>query len=286
MISNKIGVGCVTYKRPQYFKQCINSIPNVDTLVVVNDGDPYDSSIYPKNIKEIIQHDHNKSVGVSKNELMRYLIQDGCTHIFLMEDDMEIIQPNVFEEYIKAASASGIWHLNYGPGSPYNRVQDPTLLKADLEGRHLLNSHAPIKPRLITEYKNGSKIALYQHSVAMFTYFHRGVIKNVGYHDERFHNAWEHVELTYRIIKAGLHTPFWWFADLYDSTQYLREIEGAIANSSIANNKEQWKKDVSEGAAWYKHIHGHYPAQVPDTTPERVGEILKSIKNNYARDIK
>lgn len=282
-MKNKIGVGVVTYKRPDYFTKCINSVPVVDTLVVVNDGDPYDASLYPSKIKEVIQHTKNKSVGVSKNELMRFLVQDGCEHIFLLEDDMEVLRPDVFETYIKAAKASGIWHLNYGPGSPYNRVQDPNILKMDLQGRHLLDNHAPIKPRLIIDYGNNIKIALYQHSVAMFTYFHRGVIKNVGYHNERFHNAWEHVSLTYDIIKKGLHPPFWWFADIYDSTEYLREIEGAIENSSIAKDRTQWEKNVREGAVWYKQLHGHYPAQAPDTPPEKVQQILKDIKSKYAR---
>lgn len=284
-MKNKIGVGVVTYKRPDYFKTCINSIPNVDTLVVVNDGDPYDSSLYPSKVKEVIQHTKNKSVGVSKNELMRYLIQDGCEHIFLVEDDMEILRTDVFDEYIKAASASGIWHLNYGPGSPFNRIQNREILKMDLAGRHLLDKHSQVNPRLVVEYKNGSKIALYQHSVGMFTYFHKGVIKNIGYHDEHFHNAWEHVELTYRAIKMGLHPPFWYFADLWDSTQYVREIEGAIENSVIAKDTEKWKKNVGEGAAWYQHLHGHYPAQVADTPPERVNEILGLIKKTYARPI-
>lgn len=282
-MKNKIGVGVVTYNRPEYFKTCINSIPNVDTLVVVNDGDPYSSDIYTSNIKEIIQHTKNKSVGVSKNELMKYLLEDGCEHIFLIEDDMEVLKSEVFEEYIKAASVSGIWHFNYGPGSPYNRVQDPNILKLDLEGRHLLDKHSQPNPRLIVEYENGIKIALYQHSVGMFTYFHKGVINNIGYHDEKFHNAWEHVELTYRIIKSGLHTPFWWFADLYDSTEYIREIEGAIENSSIAKDKTQWQKNITEGAMWYKELHGHYPAQVQDTHPNDVNLSLKRLKKTYAR---
>ena len=285
-MSNKIGVGVVTYNRPDYFKKCINSVPSVDTLVVVNDGTAYDSDIYPKHVKEVIQHEKNKCVGISKNELMRYLIQDGCDHIFLIEDDMEVLRSDVFEKYINAASVSGIWHMNYGPGSPFNRVQDPEILKLDLGGRHLLDKHSDPKPRLIIDYGNENKIALYQHSVGMFTYFQRGVIKNIGYHDEHFHNAWEHVELTYRIIKAGLHPPFWWFADLYDSTQYVREIEGAIENSSIANDKEKWKKNIEEGAIWYKQIHGHYPAQIQDASPDAVQKILKDIKSNYSRVLK
>ena len=283
-MNDKIGIGVVTCNRVDYFKTCINSIPsNIGTVVVVNDGAAYSSDVYPSHVKEVIQHTQNKNVGVSKNELMRFLIQDGCEHVFLIEDDMEVLNPEVFAEYIKAASASGIWHLNYGPGSPFNRVQDPEILKMDLAGRHLLDKHSAVKPRLIVEYKNGSKIALYQHSVGMFTYFHKGVIKNIGYHDEHFHNAWEHVELTYRIIKAGLHPPFWWFADIWDSSQYIREIEGAIDNSIIAKDTDQWNINVSKGAVWYKHKHGHYPAQIADTPQERVGEILKLIKSTYAK---
>jgi GT2 family glycosyltransferase len=282
-MNNKIGVGIVTCNRQDYFEKCISSVPEVDTIAVVNDGEPYTSEVYPSKIKNIEQHTKNKSVGVSKNELMRYLIQDGCEHIFLMEDDMEILKSEVFEKYINAAKASGIWHLNYGPGSPYNREQDPEILKMDLAGRHLLSNTSKPKPRLIVDYGHDNKIALYQHSVAMFTYFHRGVIKNIGYHDEHFTNAWEHVELTYRIIKAGLHPPFWWFADIADSTEYLREIEGAIQNSVIAKDNEQWKKNVTEGAMWYQHLHGHFPAQVADTDPSAVQIILKSIKTNYAK---
>lgn len=279
---HKIGVAVITYNRINYFKTCINSIPSVDNLVVINDGDPYPDDTYPKHVTEVIQHTKNKSVGVSKNEALRYLIQNKCDSLFTIEDDMEVLRPDVFEAYIKAASASGIWHLNYGPGSPFNREQDPEILKLDLAGRHLLNKHSPIKPRLIVEYKNGSKIALYQHSVGMFTYFHRGVIKNIGYHDEHYHNAFEHVCLTYEIIKKGLHPPFWWFADLYDSTQYVREIEGAIENSTIAKDKTQWEKNVREAAMWFRHKHGVFPAQIPDSNMEEVTKTLKNIQKNYA----
>ena len=120
-MNNKIGVGVVTYKRPKFFKKCIDSIPNVDTIAVVNDGYTYDLSLYPSDIKELIHHTKNKGVGISKNELLRYLIQDGCQHIFLVEDDMLITNPKVFEEYIKLAAATGIWHLNFGYHGPANK---------------------------------------------------------------------------------------------------------------------------------------------------------------------
>ena len=285
-MSNKIGIGVVTYNRVDFFKQCINTIPDgVGTLVVINDGTPYSSDAYPSKIKEVIQHTTNKCVGVSKNEALRYLKQDGCEHLFLVEDDMLIKRPDVFETYIKAASKSGIWHMNYGPGSPLNRVQDPEILKLDLAGRDKWDKHSPINPRCIIDYGDGVQIALYKHTVAMFSYFLKGVITNCGYFDERFQNAWEHVEHTYRIIKAGLHPPFWNFADIYDSTEYLQEIEGAIENSSITKDDAKWKRNIQSGAELYQYLHGHYPAQVKDATPEEVQEVLRHIKTNYARDL-
>ena len=74
----------------------------------------------------------------------------------------------------------------------------------------------------------------------MFSFFTREVLEKVGYIDEQFYNAWEHVDHTYRIALAGYHPPFWWFADIADSEKYLEEAPGAIDNSSIADKKEQW----------------------------------------------
>ena len=80
------------------------------------------------------------------------------------------------------------------------------------------------------------------------------------------------------IIKAGYHPPFWWFADLHDSHKYITEAPEAINNSSIANNNEQWLKNVYGGREIYKQKHGHYPNEPPYTTKEDVVETLKKLK--------
>ena len=264
-MNDKIGVGVVTCKRPEFFKNCINSIVGVDSLFVVNDGPAYDTSIYPNTIKEVFQHESNKCVGVSKNELMRRLIQDGCDHIFLIEDDMLIKDPKIFEEYIKLASATGIWHLNFGYHGPANKNPDGTK-----------------RPRLVVEYKDGIKLALNPNCVGSVSYYLRGVIKNIGYIDEKFVNCWDHVEHTYRIIKAGLHPPFWWFADLANSDDYIVEQASSEVNTTITRTPE-WMKNFHEGAAWYAHKHGWIPTKTPDTPQEQVVDILKGLHKNYAK---
>jgi hypothetical protein len=207
---------------------------------------------------------------------MKYLYDEGCDYIFIIEDDMLVKDENVFDKYIETYKKSGIHHFNYGPGSPFNRKQN---IAFDLHNRHLLDQHSEPNPRLIIDYGNDTKVALYEHTVAMFSFFTREVLEKVGYLDEEFYNAWEHVDHTYRIIKAGYHPPFWYFADIADSDKLLTEAPGAIDNSSIANKSEQWQKNVYGGREIYKKKHGHYPNMPPPVTKDEVLVIIKKLKN-------
>ena len=97
---------------------------------------------------------------------------------------------------------------------------------------------------------------------------------------EDFDNCWEHVSSTNYIIKAGYHPPFWWFADLANSHELIEEAPGAIQNSVIAKNTEDWTRRVMEGREIYKNKHGYYPNQPPSYTESQVLEILKQIKKS------
>ena len=272
----KVGVGIITCDRPEYLYNLLNSIrPScaVDEFVIINDGgnipDPSFTShcTYLRNVT-------NLGVGKSKNKAMQHLLDKGCDYIFIIEDDMIILDESVFDKYIEAYKKSGIHHFNYGPGSPFNRKQD---IQFDLHNRHLLKQDSEPNPKMILDYKT-VKVSLFEHTVAMFSFFTREVLEKVGLYDEAYYNAWEHVDHTYMIIKAGYHPPFWWFADLHDSHKYITEAPEAINNSSIANNNEQWLKNVYGGREIYKQKHGHYPNEPPYTTKEDVVETLKKLK--------
>lgn len=280
-MSNKIGVGLITCNKQDRLEQSAPLVPDVDEFVIVNDGQPYDNSVYPKNA-EVIQHSKNMTVGVSKNDAMRYLIQKGCQHIFLMEDDVLIKTPEVFVKYIQAAEVSGIWHLNYALQGPANRKQIEQG-PMNVQERQNLMQDSPPNPRAVIDY-DGIDIAFYPNCVGAFSYFLRGVIKEVGYHDEHFKNAWEHVEHTYRIIKCGLHPPFWWFADRNDSGELLGDIPNCIEESTIAHTPE-WIENFKKGMSWYQKKHGWIPQQTPDTPPDQVQQILEQIQTNYAKKI-
>lgn len=264
----KIGLAIVTYNRPHYFQQCMAALEScrrdLSYIVVVNDGTPYTGVKIPEWINKHIQHGSNKSVGVAKNQGMRALVQAGMEDIFVMEDDMILKSPDIFQKYIQAAKSSGIHHLNYALHGPANKKQ---------------GTEEP-SPRQIVDYGD-VKVVLYPHCVGAFTYFHRGVILNVGYHDERFKNAWEHVEYALRVIKKGLHPPFWWFADIENSSEYITEIPGSIGGGSSINHTPEWTSNMKRGAAWFKEKHGYIPVQLPDTPPEEVQKIIARIEEYY-----
>lgn len=271
-----IGVGIITKDRPHYLKSLLESLKpcqdQINELVIVNDGKPLDMELSKG---EWILNEKNLGVGKSKNKAMRHLLDKGCDYIFIIEDDMVILDKDVFQKYIEAYKVSGIHHFNYGPGSPFNRKQD---IQFDLHNRHELKQDSEPNPKMILDYKN-CKIALYEHTVAMFSFFTKEVLEKVGLIDEEFYNAWEHVDHTYRIIKAGYHPPFWWFADIANSENYIREAEGAIDNSSIASKSEEWQKNVYGGREIYKRKHGHYPNQPPFVSQDEVIKKIKELKN-------
>jgi GT2 family glycosyltransferase len=279
-MKEKIGVGIITCNRPDYLKGLLKSLEkcsNIDELVIINDGLPIDNLEefkFPVENNVWLNNPENLGVGKSKNRAMQHLLDKGCKYIFTIEDDMIILNPAIFTKYIEAHKVSGIHHFNYGPGSPFNRKQD---IQFDLHNRHLLKQDSEPNPKMVLDYKT-VKVSLFEHTVAMFSFFTREVLEKVGLIDEDFYNAWEHVDHTYRIIKAGYHPPFWWFADLYDSHKYLTEAPGAIDNSSIANKTEQWEKNVYGGREIYLKKHGHYPNQPPYVSREDVLKIIKKLK--------
>lgn len=265
------GVGIVTCNRPNFFLQCFRSIPKDVELVVVNDGSHFAKEDINKLQDErsfvYIENEHNIGVGKSKNKLLKWCVERGCTDIFLVEDDIVVKNSEVFNEYIKAKNITGIQHFNYGYHGPAN--------KGGISGG------AP-QPRYIVDY-GSVKIAFNMHSVGAFCYYSREVLVKVGYIDENYTNAFEHVDHDYRIYKAGMCTPYWHFPDIANSYEYLDEIE-CSEHSSAIRPRSDWRENIIKGAELFKKKHGYSPAWegcVPDTDAQKMKRILKNIKLAY-----
>lgn len=271
---NKLGVGMVTYNAEHRIKQSAPLIPKwIKHFVIVNDGTPYDNSSYPEQA-HLIQHETNLSVGAAKNSVMQYLMDQGCEHIFIIEDDILIQNEDVFKEYIRHSVYSGIKHLNFGLHGPANKKGSKGFTTLD----ERKDSNAEPNPRMIIPYEDNVQIALYPNSVGAFSYYHRSVLEKIGFFDPMFKNAWEHVEHTYQAIKAGFHPPFWYFADINKSWEYLSEIPNSIAESTIARTPE-WNENFKKGNNWYYEKHKTLPTQTPLVSQNEVMNVIKILYN-------
>jgi len=269
-MKNKIGIGVITCDRLNFFEKCIESVPEVDELVIVNDGSKFPLK-YPFILKanKVIQNLTGRphGVAVSKNKALRHLISKECDHIFLVEDDIIIKNPDICTKYIRAAEASGIWHLNYGLHGSYNR---------DEQGNP--------KVKNLIEYKPGTEVAFYHNILGAFSYYLASIIKHVGYMDERYRNAYEHVDNTYRIIQKGLHPPFWFFADVAESWNDIQDQTENYEGSKIRNEKE-WAKNYQDALGLFQHKYGCIPQNIPQVGEDEALKILEDIEKEYAKDI-
>lgn len=262
---DKIGVGIITCNRPEYLKQLLNSIIpcKFDELVIVNDGDSLSTLDFPSPYT-YIKNETNLGVCKTKNVAFKHLLKEQCDHIFIIEDDITIKNPDVFNAYIKLAKRSKLQHLMYGYHGPANKGGV---------------SKGQPQPKLIIDYDD-IKLALNPNCVGAFCYYTRKCLEDVGLFDEDFYQAFDHVEHTYRLSKAGYCTPYWWWPDLANSYDYLDEIE-CSENSSAIRFTPKWQENIQNAAAKFKQKHGYLPAWqgcVPDTKVEDIILFLKQLQ--------
>lgn len=257
--SQKIGVGVITYNRPEYYKRVYSSIPKdqIDFLVVVNDGqDPY---VREEDANTVIFNNQQLGVAKSKNKALKELINLGCEHLFLIEDDILIKNPNVFKEYIKAANSTGIYHLCY---------------------EKVAGNKESLK--YVHEQPDGVKIGFYHNPQGAFMYINANLIKKLGYFDENYTNAFEHIDFAYNLIQKKVAPPFWYFPDLYNSEEYLIEIEGSSQNSSITN-KEKYQENWKKSAEYFVKKWGNFTSDIKDEGNKNLLISLINLQNNYSR---
>ena len=270
--SEKIGVGIITKDRSSLLEKllvslepCINA-GIVDHVIVVNDGDKLPDSIELGFDVTFTTNTQNLGVGKCKNIALRYLQEHEVDHFFLIEDDIFIKNPDVFEKYIEAARVTGIQHFNFSQHGVMNKTFD---------------GKSNPDPRKVVDYGT-VKIGLYPHCVGAFSYYSKLCLDTAGLLDEEYFNACEHVDHTYGIIKAGLHPSFWYFADIDESWEYLGDEPWSIQTSTISSNANH--KEIMKAAdAIFVKKHDCYPFEIPSVNIAEVGAILKDLVSKYRR---
>lgn len=280
----KIGVGVITCGRNELFKKCIlslNACKDIDNLYVYedtlkdrmdfNETLGYSGDVMSKCSLNWSGSGSTKNVGVakSKNYALKHLLDNGCDHIFIIEDDMLIKDPNIFQKYIETSKKTGIQHLMFGYHGPANKKG--------------ISGGSPA-PRVVINYGDDTSLALNEHCVGAFCYYSRKSLENCGLIDERFGNAFDHVSHSYELSLKGYSTPYWWWADVANSTDYIEEQVCSEHSSSIKTPEtmEKWKNNIYKSMELFKEKYGVLPfgnGGVKDTPESDVFKFLKSKKN-------
>lgn len=261
MVKDKIGVGIITYNSESYFKTLFESLPldRIDCLVVANGGDDYKD----KYDADWIQHNTNYYPAVCRNDCINFLLNRGCEHIFLIEDDMIITNPEIFDKYINTSKQSGLNYLCFVStsdfaGEPFNRT-----------------------PELVVEYKDDTSVSFYRNMCNEFTYHHKTCFDKVGLYDTSFRDPFD-VDMAYRESQQDYAAPFWWFADVTGSDDYIKNNPDAVSRLQ-AQGRPDGSREQRIREQWDIFIkkHGLFVSEIPRATKQQVISKLKKIKPNY-----
>jgi GT2 family glycosyltransferase len=263
-MSTKIGIGIITCDRPDYLKKIVKSLEGISAsnLYIINDGE---KQIDGGRLKTHNNTPPKQGVGKAKNQALRYL--KDCDYIFLLEDDIVIKDKTVFEKYIEASKLSGIQHFNFAFHGTDNYKPDSTPAI-----------------RLKLDYSPSVSVCLYPNVYGAFSMYTKKCIEEVGLMDEFYFNAMEHVDHTALIIKAGMHPPFRWFADIADSNKYIEEIDRAHSGSEIRRD-QKWIENFHKAADHFVQKFG-FDVRNPHATlasKDETVNTIKQIKKQYGQ---
>jgi hypothetical protein len=101
--------------------------------------------------------------------------------------------------------------------------------------------------------------------------------------DEKFKNAFDHVSHSYELALNGFSTPYWWWADLANSCEYIEEQACSEESSSIKTPDKmlQWRTNIEDSMKYFKEKYSVMPFGpdgIVDITESDVLKILKAIK--------
>ena len=262
-------VAIITCNREEFLHKALDSIDRdaVDKIFVVNAGGQFKNP--PKDVK-ILQCNRNPTVvGIAKNIALREMKNAGYEFLFLMEDDVVVKNNAVFQKYIETAMDSGLWagQLSYAT-------------HGGIGGGNVAEDGTPIK-RLEVQYTD-HKVDLYKHSLHAFVLYHANTLKHIGYMNESYINAAEHLDHYFNAYNKGLGCNYWYFPDIENSFEYLADIDSNHAQSVIRNNKD-FMKNFSTSWGIFKEKYHVYPTEVKDSTVEEVQERLNFLEQHYSQ---
>lgn len=249
----------ITYNREEPLKNLLQSIDtsSFDKVVIVHDGGASD---YSENVVNILQskfiylkQTENIGVGRCKQIGIDWVLENtDSEHIFILEDDIVILNNSVWDYYIRFSKNSGIWHTNW------NDVK-----------------YKSIKYEL--DY-NGIEGIINRDCSGVFSYFNRNVFKFCKYPSD-MKNALDVYSVELQLIEKHLLPPFWNFVCPKNTEKYVKDLN---LDSNITDRND-YTPNFQEALKVFVSRHGIPPFSIKDSPIEKVEEMLKFLKTNYSK---
>ncbi|WP_342337625.1 glycosyltransferase family 2 protein [Citrobacter freundii] len=200
LVSSRIGIAITTHQRAEVLERALEQhmkhLPAGALVVVIDDGSK-PAAVVPNGV-QLLRHESSLGIVASKNASLTALMDAGCEHLFLWDDDAWPIADN--------------WYL------PYIESPEPHLAYQflDLAGPRKINDMAVL-------YRDDKHIA-YTGQRGVMLYYHRSAIEKVGGFDPVYgRGMYEHPDLALRIHNAGLTS--WAFADVVGSEKLIHSMD-------------------------------------------------------------
>jgi glycosyltransferase involved in cell wall biosynthesis len=196
----RIGIAIATHNRAKVLKSAIEQhfkhLP-AGALVVIMDDGSLPAAVVPAGIK-LIRHNVSQGIVAAKNASLLALMDAGCEHLFLWDDD--------------AWPVADDWHM------PYIESPEPHL------AYQFLDLAGPKKLKDIAILHRDECHVAYTGQRGVMLYYHRSAIEKVGGFDPVYgRGMYEHGDFALRIHNAGLTT--WAFADVVGSDRLIYSLD-------------------------------------------------------------
>jgi glycosyltransferase involved in cell wall biosynthesis len=240
-----IGLGIVTYNRPSYLRRSVEAWTEhcsdvLDSIHVYVDGFSADgerNKRYEQLVKRYRREGidarigkRNRGVAFAKNELFRAMLNEGCSTLFIAEDDILAESPMAITGYMAACEESGLHHLSF-------------------------HKHGPGNQRALAV---GDGTTLWPDFIGAFACYSRECLEAAGLYPEGMHNAYEHVFHSVRLGELGFTSPWKCAADATGSEEWLEEIPESIDHSSIPDGPKRLRDQAAARALWRELDPGTY----------------------------
>lgn len=197
--SSKIGVAVSTYNRPDVLAKTLEKIIEFTPdayIAVVDDASPETVSV-PEGV-HLYRNEKNSGIAATKNKSIELLMDAGCEHLYLFDDDAYPIAEDWWKPYADSPEP----HLMY--------------MFEDLSGKNKLRDVKVLYDDGIHRSFTGPR--------GVMLYVHRSAVDVVGGMDTIYGRwGYEHGDWSNRMHHAGLTT--WRFADVVGSDKLIYSLD-------------------------------------------------------------